>query len=232
MPREMFGDVVEPVNQGGNQAVVHGAAVDSDAHAWAGGDDRDSAAGDGHAADAAVGDGVCGGASAASATTAAAAAAVSGAAAPPPVEVNVNPAAAPVEAPREIKPEPPPRHDVGRWWYSDGPARGGEQPWRSRATAAARRAGARRWRHQGAEEDREERQSDLSADRASRARSGHRHHRGDDRERRHVKDVKVLRSVPMLDQAALDAVRQWSYTPTLLNGQPVDVIMTVTVNSR
>ena len=34
---------------------------------------------------------------------------------------------------------------------------------------------------------------------------------------------------PLLDQAALDAVKQWRYTPTLLNGQPVEVIMTVTV---
>ena len=34
----------------------------------------------------------------------------------------------------------------------------------------------------------------------------------------------------MLDAAALDAVRQWEYTPTLLNGVPVPVIMTVTVN--
>jgi protein TonB len=40
----------------------------------------------------------------------------------------------------------------------------------------------------------------------------------------------VLRSVPLLDQAALDAVRQWEYEPTLLNGVPVPVIMTVTVN--
>jgi protein TonB len=45
-----------------------------------------------------------------------------------------------------------------------------------------------------------------------------------------VRDVKVLRSIPMLDSAALDAVRQWRYTPPLLNGVPVDVIMTVTVN--
>jgi protein TonB len=44
-----------------------------------------------------------------------------------------------------------------------------------------------------------------------------------------VKDAKVLRPAPMLDQAALEAVRQWRYTPTLLNGQPVEVIMTVTV---
>jgi protein TonB len=45
-----------------------------------------------------------------------------------------------------------------------------------------------------------------------------------------VKDAKVLRSIPLLDQAALDAVRQWEFTPTLLNGVPVPVIMTVTVN--
>ena len=46
----------------------------------------------------------------------------------------------------------------------------------------------------------------------------------------HVYDAKVLRSIPMLDQAALDAVRQWEFTPTLLEGMPVPVIMTVTVN--
>jgi protein TonB len=45
-----------------------------------------------------------------------------------------------------------------------------------------------------------------------------------------VKDAKVLRSIPLLDQAALDAVKQWQFTPTLLNGVPVAVIMTVTVN--
>jgi protein TonB len=45
-----------------------------------------------------------------------------------------------------------------------------------------------------------------------------------------VRDAKVLRSVPLLDTAALEAVRQWRYTPTLLNGEPVEVIMTVTVN--
>lgn len=45
-----------------------------------------------------------------------------------------------------------------------------------------------------------------------------------------VRDARVLRSIPMLDQAALDAVRAWRFTPTLLNGAPVPVIMTVTVN--
>lgn len=45
-----------------------------------------------------------------------------------------------------------------------------------------------------------------------------------------VKTARVLRSVPLLDEAALDAVRQWEYAPTLLNGVAVPVIMTVTVN--
>jgi TonB family protein len=45
-----------------------------------------------------------------------------------------------------------------------------------------------------------------------------------------VYDAKVLRSIPLLDQAAQDAVRQWEFTPTLLEGVPVPVIMTVTVN--
>ena len=45
-----------------------------------------------------------------------------------------------------------------------------------------------------------------------------------------VVDAKVINSIPMLDQAALDAVRQWEYLPSMLNGQPVPVLVTVTVN--
>ncbi|HUF22541.1 MAG TPA: energy transducer TonB [Vicinamibacterales bacterium] len=44
-----------------------------------------------------------------------------------------------------------------------------------------------------------------------------------------VSEARVLRGVPLLNEAALDAVRQWQYTPTLLNGVPVPVIMTMTV---
>lgn len=44
-----------------------------------------------------------------------------------------------------------------------------------------------------------------------------------------VQAAHVLRSRPLLDEAALTAVRQWTYTPTLLNGLPVPVVMTVTV---
>jgi len=44
-----------------------------------------------------------------------------------------------------------------------------------------------------------------------------------------VTEVKVLRGVPLLEEAAVDAVRQWVYTPTLMDGVPVPVLMTVTV---
>ena len=45
-----------------------------------------------------------------------------------------------------------------------------------------------------------------------------------------VSETRVLRSIPLLDQAAVDAVKQWQFTPTLMNGSPVPVIMTTTVN--
>ncbi len=40
----------------------------------------------------------------------------------------------------------------------------------------------------------------------------------------------VVRSIPELDQAATDAVSQWRFEPTLLNGEPVQVAMNVMVN--
>jgi protein TonB len=47
-----------------------------------------------------------------------------------------------------------------------------------------------------------------------------------------VRDVRVLRSIQLLDGAAVEAVRQWRFTPTLLNGEPVPVVMTITVAFR
>jgi periplasmic protein TonB len=44
-----------------------------------------------------------------------------------------------------------------------------------------------------------------------------------------VTDARVLRSIPLLDDAALQAVKEWQFTPTLLNKEPVPVVMTVTV---
>jgi TonB family protein len=42
--------------------------------------------------------------------------------------------------------------------------------------------------------------------------------------------TRVLRAVPTFERAALEAVEQWKFQPTLMNGVPVPVIMTVTVN--
>jgi protein TonB len=45
-----------------------------------------------------------------------------------------------------------------------------------------------------------------------------------------VTGAKVVQSAPMFDQAALDAVKQWEYMPTLLNGVPVPVTTMVRIN--
>ena len=45
-----------------------------------------------------------------------------------------------------------------------------------------------------------------------------------------VVDAKVVKSIPLLDEAALEAVRQWEYLPTMLNGVPVPVLVTITIN--
>ena len=50
-----------------------------------------------------------------------------------------------------------------------------------------------------------------------------------DREGR-VENLKVLSGHPLLIAAAFEAVQQWRYRPTLLNGQPVEVLTQVTVN--
>jgi TonB family protein len=44
-----------------------------------------------------------------------------------------------------------------------------------------------------------------------------------------VKDAIVLRSVPLLDQAAIAAVRQWVYEPLMIDGQAREAVFTVTV---
>jgi len=48
-----------------------------------------------------------------------------------------------------------------------------------------------------------------------------------------VKSTKVTRGLdPLLDQAAVDAVKQWKYAPTLIDGEPVEVVVTITVRFR
>jgi protein TonB len=44
-----------------------------------------------------------------------------------------------------------------------------------------------------------------------------------------VEDVRVLRGIPLLDAAAVEAARQWVFAPTLFRGVPVSVLMTVSV---
>jgi TonB family protein len=45
-----------------------------------------------------------------------------------------------------------------------------------------------------------------------------------------ITDARVVRSIPLLDEAALQAVREWRYEPTIVDGKAVPVRMTLTVN--
>jgi protein TonB len=47
-----------------------------------------------------------------------------------------------------------------------------------------------------------------------------------------IRELRVVSGHPFLAAAALEAVRQWVYEPTLLNGEPVEVIAPITVNFR
>lgn len=44
------------------------------------------------------------------------------------------------------------------------------------------------------------------------------------------RDARVLRSIPALNQPAIDAVRRWRFEPARLDGEPVPVVATVTVD--
>jgi protein TonB len=45
-----------------------------------------------------------------------------------------------------------------------------------------------------------------------------------------IEELKLVSGHPLLVQAAMDAVKQWRYQPTMLNGVPVEVITTIDVN--
>ncbi len=47
-----------------------------------------------------------------------------------------------------------------------------------------------------------------------------------------IRELKVLSGHPLLTKAALDAVSQWLYRPTTLNGEPVEVIAPIVVTFR
>jgi len=215
--------------------VVHGPRVHFPARPAGRRRDHRPIARRGHSSDAASDDCVRG--IRAAAPAAAAPPPPPAAAAPTPTPSNVNPNAAPVEAPAEIKPEaaPPAPPSVGVPGGVVGGVPGGSlggvvgglpeapppppppapvrvggnirAPQKTRNVAPVYPQIAQSARVQG-----------VVIIEATIGHSGK------------VQDARVLRSIPLLDQAALDAVRQWEYSPTLLNGVPVPVIMTVTVN--
>lgn len=45
-----------------------------------------------------------------------------------------------------------------------------------------------------------------------------------------IENLRLVRGHPLLAQAAQEAVLQWRYRPTLLNGQPVEVVTDIIVN--
>jgi protein TonB len=47
-----------------------------------------------------------------------------------------------------------------------------------------------------------------------------------------IEELKVLKGHPLLVNAALEAVRQWRYQPTLLNGEPIEVVTEIKVNFK
>ena len=47
-----------------------------------------------------------------------------------------------------------------------------------------------------------------------------------------ITDLKILSGHPLLNDAALSAVRQWKYKPTMIGGEPIPVVATVMVIFR
>jgi periplasmic protein TonB len=47
-----------------------------------------------------------------------------------------------------------------------------------------------------------------------------------------VQSVKVISGHPMLEQAAVDPVKRWSYHPYLQNGEPMEMETQITANFR
>jgi protein TonB len=45
-----------------------------------------------------------------------------------------------------------------------------------------------------------------------------------------VKDVRIESGLPILAQAAMDAVKQWRYKPYMIDGEPVEVDSRITIN--
>ena len=231
----MFGDIVDPSVKIGNKqgySVRCRFVLDSGGR---GADRHHSADGGRHPADAAVDDGVRG--RAAAAATAAAAAATAAAGRRAEAGGRATRTRRPIEAPTEIKPEVPVDTSFERSVGVEGGVPGGvvggvvgglpdappppPPPPPARRFASAATSSRRRRPRTSARS--------IRRSRSRRACQGVVIIEATIGPNGRVQDARVLRSIPLLDQAALDAVRQWEFTPTLLNGVPVPVIMTVTV---
>ena len=47
-----------------------------------------------------------------------------------------------------------------------------------------------------------------------------------------IDSLRIISGNPLFFQSVMDAVKQWRYQPTLLSGEPIDVITTITVNFK
>jgi len=47
-----------------------------------------------------------------------------------------------------------------------------------------------------------------------------------------IKSAKIIKSVPLLDSAALEAVKKWEYTPMIIDGEAKEIPLTVTINFK
>jgi len=43
----------------------------------------------------------------------------------------------------------------------------------------------------------------------------------------YVREIRLIAGHPLVVRAAIDAVKQWLYWPTLLNGEPVEAVTTI-----
>ena len=145
---------------------------------------------------------------------------------------------APTVAPSTIEPEPPglpvaASQGVPADWMT-GPtvvarrAARGRETRRRRDAGSSKRTRTCRRRHSSARAP-HLRAAGVSGHRAHRARRRQGGARGDDRRMGRRQERAVRQSSPLLDKAAMDAVSKWRYAPTRLNGQPIAIVMMVTV---
>ncbi len=203
MPREMFGDIVDPSIKFKSRRPYTVLLTIAGLYRGVFRAGRRALGGDEYPADAAIGDGVRGGAAApATAATTPAAAQRRSAPPPPPMAAQISPAAAPVEAPKMIAPEPPPRMPA----VVGGIRRLPTAPAVSIAPPPPPGARARRRRHQGAQADQRQAAASIRPWRAPPRCRGRSSSKPRSTRTATSRAPRCCRSIPLLDNAALDAV--------------------------